>query len=380
MPVGIKDSFKLLGISIIACCAVFVCTLFLSYNADMAEVKELISSEASMMFYNAQKATAEVASAASGGCLCAASVVMLFFYIRNYIDTHKKELGILKALGYSDLKTASGFWVFGLSVFLGAAVGFCGALLTMPAFYALQNKDKILPEVLFHFRIKLPLLLVILPTAAFSAVSVLYALFKLKAPAAELMRGRDRDFSRVKKHGERHEGLSFLNRLKRNTLSRKTLVFFVIFASFCFSAMTQMSFKMKDLASVEMGAMIMVIGLVLAFTTLFLAITTVINGNKKTIAMMRAFGYEKNECRRALLGGYRPMGYVGFALGTVYQYVLLKIMVSVVFEGIAGVPEYSFDFTMMFISLAVFIAAYEAIMYFCSERIKGISIKEIMQE
>ena len=47
---------------------------------------------------------------------------------------------------------------------------------------------------------------------------------------------------------------------------------------------------MKDLSSEMMGVMMLVIGLVLAFTTLFLAITTVINGNIKTIAMMRVFG------------------------------------------------------------------------------------------
>ena len=75
--------------------------------------------------------------------------------------------------------------------------------------------------------------------------------------------------------------------------SKKALVFFIIFASFCFSAMTQMSFSMKDLSSEMMGVMMLVIGLVLAFTTLFLAITTVINGNTKTIAMMRVFGYSQ---------------------------------------------------------------------------------------
>ena len=36
MIIGIKDEIKLIGISIIACCAVFVCTLFLNYNIDLA--------------------------------------------------------------------------------------------------------------------------------------------------------------------------------------------------------------------------------------------------------------------------------------------------------------------------------------------------------
>ena len=180
---------------------------------------------------------------------------------------------------------------------------------------------------------------------------------------------------------EKNRELSFVEDLKRNTLkSKKALVFFIIFASFCFSAMTQMSFNMKDLSSEMMGVMMLVIGLVLAFTTLFLAITTVINGNTKTIAMMRVFGYSQKECCRAILGGYRPMSYIGFAIGTVYQYGLLRLTVDIIFKDFEGIPEYEFDFPVMIISLVVFIAIYEILMYAYSEKIKKISIKEIMIE
>ena len=141
-----------------------------------------------------------------------------------------------------------------------------------------------------------------------------------------------------------------------------------------------MSFSMKDLSSEMMGMTMLVIGLVLAFTTLFLAITTVINGNTKTIAMMRVFGYSQKECCRAILGCYRPMSYIGFAIGTVYQYVLLRLMVDIVFKDFESVPSYEFDFPVMIISLVAFIAIYEILMYVYSEKIKKISIKEIMIE
>lgn len=153
-----------------------------------------------------------------------------------------------------------------------------------------------------------------------------------------------------------------------------SLIFFVIFASFCFSAMTQMSFSMKDLSSEMMGAMMLIIGLALAFTTLFLAITTVINGNTKTIAMMRVLGYSQKECCKAILGVYRPMSYIGFAIGTGYQYVLLRIMVDIVFKDIEGVPVYQFDFPVMLISLVVFITIYEILMFVYSEKIKKITL------
>ena len=94
----------------------------------------------------------------------------------------------------------------------------------------------------------------------------------------------------------------------------------------------------------------MLIGVILAFTTLIMAISTVVNGNRKTIAIMRVFGYTQKQCCSALLGGYRPLSYAGFAVGTVYQYLLLKIMITVVFSSIEGVPEYNFNFTVMLIS------------------------------
>lgn len=338
-----------------------------------------------MLFYNAQVSTAKVVSLVSGGCLLITSIIMLLFYIKHYIDTHKKELGILKALGYSNLKVAKNFWIFGSSVFIGTAAGFGGAFLIMPRFYALQNKDKILPEIAIRFHPSVPFCFVVLPTAGFSLLAIGYAWLKLKRPVLSLLKNDFQTFRKVKysagsgTSARKHSECSFVDDLKRNTLkSKKTLAFFVIFASFCFASMTQMSFSMKDLSSKMMGAMMLVIGLVLAFTTLFLAITTVVNGNTKTIAMMRVFGYSQKECCTVILGGYRPMSYIGFALGTVYQYALLRIMVDLVFKDIAGIPAYRFDVPVMLIALAAFVIVYEITMFAYAERIKKISVKEIM--
>ena len=116
MIVGIKDATKLIGITIIACCAVLVCTMFLNFYLDILNIKDQIISPPVMAFYDAQVSTAFVVSSVSGGCLLMTSIVMLLFYIKHYINTHKKELGILKAIGYSNLTIAKDFWVFGLSV------------------------------------------------------------------------------------------------------------------------------------------------------------------------------------------------------------------------------------------------------------------------
>ena len=79
MVVGIKDVAKLMGISIISCCAVLVCALFLNYYIDILQIEDLLSSEQAVIYYHAQVSTAKVVCLVSGGCLLLTSVVMLFF-------------------------------------------------------------------------------------------------------------------------------------------------------------------------------------------------------------------------------------------------------------------------------------------------------------
>lgn len=45
MLVGIKNASKLIGISIIACCAVLVCTMFLNFYFDVRLIESEITSE-----------------------------------------------------------------------------------------------------------------------------------------------------------------------------------------------------------------------------------------------------------------------------------------------------------------------------------------------
>lgn len=162
-----------------------VCTLFLNFYLDLQAIENEITSEVSLLFYNAQVSTAQVVCLVSGACLFLTPIVMLLFYIKHYIDSHKKELGILKTLGYSNFSIAKHFWVF---------------------------------------------------------------------------------------------------------------------------------------------------------------------------------GYSQKECCKAILSGYRPVSYIGFAIGTLYQYTLLRVMIDLVFKDVDGVAAYEFDVPIMLLSLAVFILLYEILM------------------
>lgn len=378
MIVSIKDGAKLFGISIMTCCAVTVCNLFLNYYLDLTAVAALIDAPYARMVYDAQVMTAKVVCGVCGGCLAATTVVMLVFYVRHYIDSHSKELGILKALGYSDFRIARGFGVFGLSVFAGCLLGYLLSFALMPLFYELQNSDGILPELSIRWHWILPVLLVAVPTALFALIAVCCALRKLNQPCVNLLRGT------VRIRGKNRDGKdkkTFVAEMRSAVLrSRKTLVFFIGFSAFCFADTIQMAFSMDELASEMMGAMMFIIGVVLGFTTLYIAVTTVIRSNQKNTAMMRVFGYDGAECKRSVLDGYRPAAYIGFAIGSVYQYLLLKIMVEIVFAGVEGVPEYKFDFPVFFITLAAFIVVYEGIMYAYGRTMRRIPLKQIMSE
>lgn len=379
MVISIKDTVKLFGISIVACCAVFVCTLFLNYNTDIVAMKGDITTKAGVAMYNAQVSMGKVTVAVSGGCLAMTTVVMLLFYIKNYIDTHGKELGILKALGYSNIKIAKHFWVFGLSVFVGCAFGYMLAFLYLPSFYELQNAEHLFPEIKVQFHPFLLFLLIGVPTIFFLALSVLYACLKLKTPVLDLL--KEKQVYKAKPSKREAKDIPFLKDLTRSTIKgRKTLVFFIAFSAFCFSAMVQMFMSMEKLSGQAMAIMIITIGLILAFITLFLSLSSVVKENTKTIAMMRVLGYKYSDCSKAVLGGYRPFSYIGFVIGTLYQYVLLKIMVSVIFADVGNIPEYNFDFKACAITLALFILTYEIAMYGYSRRIKKLPIKSVMSE
>ena len=95
---------------------------------------------------------------------------------------------------------------------------------------------------------------------------------------------------------------------------------------------------------------------------------------------MKVFGYSEKECSSSILGGYRPVSYIGFAVGTAYQYLLLRIMVDVVFADFENMPVYRFDCKAMVLTLVLFIAVYEGIIYCYSKKIGKQSVKSIMLE
>lgn len=144
--------------------------------------------------------------------------------------------------------------------------------------------------------------------------------------------------------------------------------------------MIQMGVSMSDMNSDMMGMIILVIGITLASVTTVMSVTTLVNANKKNVALMRAFGYRLRDCVFTVFAGYVPFGLIGFAAGTAYQYGLLKLMIGLMFDDVAGIPEYTFDLGNFFIVLAVFIATYAVVFWVYSYKLKRTFVNALMAE
>ena len=378
MVISIKDLRKLSVVSIISFCAVLVSTLFVNFYLDLQSIEVETLSLPAKAYYDAQILIAKFVSLVSGGVLSLLAVLLLFFYIKQFIDDHKEELGILKALGYHNVELAKHFWIFSCSVFLGALLGFASSFFFMKDFYDLRNQKDLLPNIEIHFHWQLFIAMLILPTLLFALLGFGYALVKLKQPSLYLLKRLE--LAQVKqKHRKTKANKPFLQELGAVYFyKRKLLIFFVVFAAFSFAAMMQLSLGMKDFIDGTIQVMMMGIGILLSLSILLLCLATVIQENKASLALMKAFGYSQKECSRVVLARYRLVAYLGFVLGTAYQYGLMKILLKVIVKDAQGVPAYSFDVQLCIISFLAFAILYELLVTYYLKAIRRMTLKEIM--
>ena len=378
---SIKDLYRLVVVSVISFCAVFVTNLFLNFYLDISLLDQANWLPEIQAAYDAQVAISWLIASISGAVLSLTSMLLLFFYIRQFIDQHKPELGILKAMGYKNWEITRKFWIFSLPVGLGTSIGYLSSFAMMPHFYQLRNQSGVLPEITIMQHWSLFLFLVVLPTLAFAALAVLYASYYLRLPALDLLkRVISSQKSPKRKAGKKiRKNRPFLKDLSASLLwSRKLLIFFVIFGSMCFSAMIQLSFGMKELTDETIQSMMMSIGTVLSVAILYLSLGVLLQENQETLAIMKVFGYSRNECHKSLFAPYRILAFWGFVLGTGYQYGIMQLLLRLMEKSIAQKVDYDFDFGVCLMTLLVFVLVYESLIYLSSRRIDQLTIKQVM--
>ena len=378
---SIKDLYRLVVVSVISFCAVFVSNLFLNFYLDISLLDQTNWLPEIQAAYDAQVAISWLIASVSGAVLSLTSMLLLFFYIRQFIDQHKPELGILKAMGYKNWEISRKFWIFSLPVGLGTGVGYLSSFAMMPHFYQLRNQSGVLPEITIMQHWSLFLFLVVLPTLAFTALAVLCASYYLRLPALDLLKRVSSSQKSPKRKATKkiRKDRPFLKDFSASLLwSRKLLIFFVIFGSMCFSAMIQLSFGMKELTDETIQIMMMSIGTVLSVAILYLSLGVLLQENQETLAIMKVFGYSKNECRKSLFAPYRFLAFLGFVLGTGYQYGIMQLLLRLMEKSIAQKVEYDFDFGVCLITLLIFTLVYESFIYVSSRKIDQLTIKQVM--
>ena len=378
---SIKDLYRLVVVSVISFCAVFVTNLFLNFYLDISLLDQTNWLPEIQAAYDAQVAISWLIASISGAVLSLTSMLLLFFYIRQFIDQHKPELGILKAMGYKNWEISRKFWIFSLPVGLGTGVGYFSSFAMMPHFYQLRNQSGVLPEITIMQHWSLFLFLVVLPTLAFSGLAILYATYCLRLPALDLLKRVSSSQKSPKRKATKkiRKDRSFLKDFSASLLwSRKLLIFFVIFGSMCFSAMIQLSYGMKELTDEIIQSMMMSIGTVLSVAILYLSLGVLLQENQETLAIMKVFGYSRNECHKSLFAPYRFLAFLGFVLGTGYQYGIMQLLLRLMEKSIAQKVEYDFDFGVCLITLLVFTLVYESFIYLSSRKIDQLTIKQVM--
>ena len=85
-----------------------------------------------------------------------------------------------------------------------------------------------------------------------------------------------------------------------------------------------MAFGMRDFVDGTIRIMMMIIGVILSLSILLISLEVIASSNKKNISILNIMGFSKSECSKIVLSGYRVVAYIGFAVGTVYQYFFNK--------------------------------------------------------
>ena len=380
MIVQLKDLRKAIAVVIVSFCAVFITTLFSNLYLDLKGLDITGFNIMQKKFYDAQLIVSKFVIIITGTVLSISAAVMLIFYIKQFIDDSKHKIGILKAQGYSNNFIASKFSVFGFLVFLGSLLGYGCSHLFMPKFYESRNTDNILSELTINFHPQLLLIMVILPSLLFLVISIVYVMFNLNVPTINLLKQINSTNKIIRKRRFR-QYKNFFKELRATVLfSNKTLLFFVIFAALSFSSMIQMAFGMRDFVDGTIRIMMMVIGVILSLSILLISLEVIANSNIKNISILNIMGYSKNECSSIILSGYRVVAYIGFAIGTVYQYFLIKTLLTVLSKKLDSETTYSFDLISVIGSFIAFVLIYEIFILYYSNRIKDINVKKVMMD
>jgi|LSQX01.2.fsa_nt_gb predicted lysophospholipase L1 biosynthesis ABC-type transport system permease subunit len=370
-------NFKNLAIVLICVCAVFVSLMFSNLFLDLNNTDMSLLNLQETAFLEAQKDQCLIVLLTGGVTMSGIAIVMVVFFIRNFIKKNESQMGILKAIGYSNFKIALFNIKPALVAVVGCWLGYIIGILFLPTFYNLFQED--FPyQVAYNFQIVNLLVAIIGPAILFPIISFLYAFMALRKPALLMIRKTKN--MKFKKKEESISSTSFEKEMMFNSLrSNISLVIFVLLGSFSFSAMIQMAISMVELeVSGVSVAMIGVIGAILGTIAVAVPIDALAERNAKPIALLKSFGYSEKKCTLLLFAPYLLVAFLGFVFGTLYQFGLLSFIVNVTFKNTEGMPIYNFSLIAFFVTMIAVILAFALFGFIFARKMSKVSFREVM--
>ncbi|MDL2292552.1 hypothetical protein LJC17_03070 [Acholeplasma sp. OttesenSCG-928-E16] len=367
-------------LAIMAFCAIFVVFIFTNYKIDLIAINKNIVGEVERSVYDSKIVMNNIIILCCAVFLGGLTVLMMLFSVRNYLKENEPQLGILKALGYRNIYIAVRNSKTSISILIGSGLAYISGLLFLPTFYKAFDGDIDILNILPVFHIELLFFYVIMPFIFFFGLSIFYNAILLRKNALDMIKQKGKIKVRKRVYKSKNKERSFLIEYKKSNLKNSmSLIIFVFLAAFCYSAEIQMAVSMLELESAVLFSVIIgVIGILIGLSVLFISISFVIDKNKKNISMFNAFGYTNKESTMVFLDGFRKYSYIGFVIGTGYQYMLLKLMYDVIFNASDYGVHYRFSVLGLIIALASFIILYEGLIFIYKKKLQAISLKQIM--
>ena len=376
--IQLKQLKQLSVVAVICACASFVATLFLNFWLDLRLLDFDQLSLLGQAYYRVQEKISQVVAGVSGLVLVATALAMVLFYIHQFIEDHQTDLGILKAMGYARGQLARQFWIFGLYGLLGTLLGGLAAYTFLPHFYTTRNSAGLLTGLSLHLHWGLVLTMVLLTSLLLTAMAVGYAYHVLARPSLVLLKG-SQTLRPPRKKGPQGGRENFLSDLRASLFWRhKFLIFLVGFAAFCIAAMLQLALSLQDMMDVALQVMMIGIGLILSLSIFYLALLTLLSRHKDSVAILKAMGYSQRDCLSVTLRPYYGVVMLGFLLGSVYQFCIMRLILWLVVGQGSQMVDSGFNWVNFVLAGFLLVIVYTGFNVYFSRRLAQVPIKAIL--
>lgn len=376
--IQLKQLKQLSVVAVICACASFVATLFLNFWLDLRLLDFDQLSLLGQAYYRVQEKISQVVAGVSGLVLVATALAMVLFYIHQFIEDHQTDLGILKAMGYARGQLARQFWIFGLYGLLGTLLGGLTAYTFLPHFYTTRNSAGLLTGLSLHLHWGLVLTMVLLTSLLLTAMAVGYAYHVLARPSLVLLKG-SQTLRPPRKKGPQGGRENFLSDLRASLFWRhKFLIFLVGFAAFCIAAMLQLALSLQDMMDVALQVMMIGIGLILSLSIFYLALLTLLSRHKDSVAILKAMGYSQRDCLSVTLHPYYGVVMLGFLLGSVYQFGIMRLILWLVVGQGSQMVDSGFNWVNFVLAGFLLVIVYTGFNVYFSRRLAQVPIKAIL--